>query len=92
MILLGLFGTFLEVVNRQSMARRIILFVSAGSFATARGADIRDEDVFMLVSGALDLLFVFALVIVAMLLKSESSQPLLDQDGTDEHGNPFLGE
>jgi len=91
MMLCGVLGAFLEMANKHGVFQRWFLFFFIGTFATARGIDIRREDSIMLAAGMLALILSFALIVVAMVLRPPA--PELRRENSDTNDgleNPFL--
>jgi hypothetical protein len=93
MILVGLAGAGMEILNSQTMARRWFFFFFAGTLATARGIDVRGDDVIMIVAGAVALAYSFVVLAVWGFLRDTAAVKVgrnqdEERDGMD--ANPFL--
>jgi len=97
MVVLGLACALMELLDRLSVAQRALAFLLVGSFATARGSDIRRDDGIMLGAGLTALVLSIAGVGVGMALgnsdTSAAKRPLLAASDRDDDAerNPFLG-
>jgi len=99
MVVLGLACALMELLDRLSVAQRALAFLLVGSFATARGSDIRRDDGIMLGAGITALVLSIAAVGAGMALgnsddASAAKRPLLAasnrDEGEDAERNPFL--